>query len=245
MNTTPSATGITLFSALAVRKALDDELLDDFTKETGTTVERVFDPTVALLRRIEASEHFDVLVSVAKAFDGLGEAGIVDPASRVLIAQSGVGVAVVPDQEPVPDISTREAFIATLLTARSVAYSRTGASGIYFAELIQRLGIADAVNARATVIEKGFIAEALVDGRADIAVQQMSELLFVPDVSIVGPLPAELQRYTRFAAGLGADAVNNPSARALLDCLSGARAEAAYARTLLEAPTPVDGEVNG
>lgn len=236
MTSNPPAAAVTLFSALAVKKALDDVLLDAFTRKTGIAVDGVFDPTVALLRRIEAGERFDVMIGVAGSLGQLGRTGVVDPVSRVPIARTGVGVAMPHDRQGPPDISTKDALVATLLAARSVAYSRTGASGIYFAELIQRLGIADQVNSRATVIEKGFIADAVVDGRADLAIQQMSELLFVPEARIVGPLPDEVQHYTRFAAAVSTDAAENPHAMALVDFLSGPLASAAYARTLLDVP---------
>lgn len=224
---------ITLFSTLAVRKAFDDIVFESFTRETGIEINAVFDPTVQLLRRIEAGETFDVMIGVTSSFDALGPAGVVDLGSRTPIARTGVGIAASPGAA-LPDISTVDALIATLTTARSVAYSRTGASGIYFADMIEQLGIADQVNARATVIEKGFIAQAVVDGRADIAIQQMSELLFVPEAQIVGPLPAEVQHYTEFAATLAADATNNADARSFLQYLTEATARDAYTQTQLE-----------
>ncbi|MFE4542393.1 substrate-binding domain-containing protein [Arthrobacter sp. NPDC056727] len=222
-----------LFSTLAVKKALDDVILDAFTAETGITVEGVYDPTVQLLRRIDAGETFDVMIGVTSSFDSLGH--LVDLTSRQAVARTGVGLAV-PAGAPVPDISTKDAFVQTLLNARSVAYSVTGASGIYFAELLNRLGIADQINAKATIIEKGFIANAVVDGRADVAIQQLSELLFVPEAQIAGPFPAEVQHYTEFSAALALEAAENPEARAFIEFLTSAKANEAYAQTLLEIP---------
>ncbi|SDD59520.1 molybdate ABC transporter substrate-binding protein [Glycomyces harbinensis] len=223
---------ITLFSTLAVRKALDDVVLAAFTADTGIAVHTVFDPTVQLVRRIDAGEAFDVMIGVTGSFDPLAERGIVDLATRTPIARSGIGLAV-PPGAPLPDIADKDAFVRTLLGARSVAYSVTGASGIYFARLIQDLGIADRLNERATIIEKGFIAEAVVDGRADVAIQQLSELLFVPEARIVGPFPAEVQHYTEFSATLAAGAASE-EARAFVDYLTGPGAAAAYRRTNLE-----------
>lgn len=224
---------VKLFSTLAVKKALDDVILDAFGTETGIEVEGVFDPTVQLLRRIEAGETFDVMIGVTSSFDELGD--IVDLASRRAIARTGVGLAV-PSGSPAPDISTTQSFVEALLAARSVAYSRTGASGIYFAKLIEELGIADEINSRATIIEKGFIANAVVDGRADLAVQQLSELLFVPEAAIIGPFPDDVQHYSEFSAALSLTAAGSSDANAFVEFLSSSTALEAYARTRLEVP---------
>lgn len=224
---------VTLFSTLAVKKALDDVLLDAFTASTGIEVVGVFDPTVQLRGRIDRGETFDVMVAVTESFADLGS--VVDSSSIVPVARTGVGLAVGKDASR-PDIGTTAAFVRALREARSVAYSRTGASGLYFADLIERLGIADEINERATIIEKGFIANAVVDGRADLAVQQLSELLFVPEADIVGPFPAEVQHYSEFSAALHVNAVGYPEARRFVDHLTSPAAAAAYAKTLLEVP---------
>lgn len=227
---------ITLFSTLAVRKAFDDEILEAFTAQTGIAVTAVFDPTVQLLRRIDAGERFNVMIGVSASFDGLGRAGIIDPGRCIPLARTGIGVAVAAGA-PLPDISDVDAFTATLLAARSVAYSRTGASGIYFAELVERLGIAGELNSRATIVDKGFTAQAVVDGRADIAIQQLSELLFVPDAQIVGPLPAQVQHYTEFSAALAANAADNAAAQAFVEFLTQQTAQNAFRRTNLTTDT--------
>jgi molybdate transport system substrate-binding protein len=100
-----------------------------------------------------------------------------------------------------PDIATEPALRATLLGSRCVAYSRTGASGIFFAQLIERMGIAHEINARARVIPSGFTAELLVTGEAELAVQQISELKQVAGVEVVGPIPHHLQSPAVFSAG--------------------------------------------
>jgi molybdate transport system substrate-binding protein len=229
-------TPVTLFSALAVRKALDEELLPAFTAGTGTALNTVFDPTLQLLRRIDAGEYFDVLIGVTDSFGPLAERGVIDRAGLRPIARVGIGIAV-PPGAPHPDLSDQAALIAALLGARSVAYSRTGASGRYFARLLEELGIAAEVNSRATVIDKGFIAEAVTDGRADLAIQQLSELLFVPEAEIAGPLPEETQHYSEFSAALSTRCAGSPraaAAGALVAHLHGPLAADAYRRTLLE-----------
>ena len=126
------------------------------------------------------------------------------------------------------------ALRGTLLAARSVAYSRLGASGVYFAQLIVRMGIADEINAKATVVEQGFTAERLVSGEADLAVQQISELMAVEGVDILGKLPPEANTGAVFSAGLftGAD----PTAAAALDWLAAAMDAPTLAAGGLERP---------
>ena len=101
----------------------------------------------------------------------------------------------------IPISRPRPRLRATLLAARSVAYSRIGASGILFAQLIERMGISAEINARATVIPSGFTAERLLTGEADLAVQQISELKQVAGIEVVGPIPHELQTPAIFSAG--------------------------------------------
>ena len=120
--------------------------------------------------------------------------------SRVDLARSFVGIAVKAGAAH-PDIATEAGLRATLLGARSVAYSRIGASGIFFARLIERMGIAADINARARIIPSGFTAELLVSGEADLAVQQISELKQVSGVEVVGPIPHHLQSPAVFSAG--------------------------------------------
>jgi molybdate transport system substrate-binding protein len=120
--------------------------------------------------------------------------------SSVDLARSFVGVAVKAGA-PHPDITTEASLRATLLAARAVAYSRLGASGILFAQLIERLGIAANINARAVIIPQGLTAERLISGEADLAIQQISELKQIDGVEVVGPIPHELQTPAVFSAG--------------------------------------------
>jgi molybdate transport system substrate-binding protein len=120
--------------------------------------------------------------------------------SCVDLARSFVGIAVRAGAAH-PDIATEAALRATLSAARSVAYSRIGASGILFAQLIERMGMAAEINARARIIPSGFTAELLLTGEADLAVQQISELMQVSGVEVVGPIPHHLQIPAVFSAG--------------------------------------------
>jgi molybdate transport system substrate-binding protein len=124
----------------------------------------------------------------------------VDARSCVDLARSWVGIAVRAGA-PHPDIATEAALRTALLGARAVAYSRLGASGILFAKLIEQLGIASDINARAVIIQQGFTAEKLVTGEADLAVQQISELKQIDGIEVVGPIPRDLQTPAVFSAG--------------------------------------------
>lgn len=122
--------------------------------------------------------------------------------------------------QPHPEIATEAALRKTLLAARSVAYSRLGASGVYFAQLVVRMGIADEINAKATIVEQGFTAERLITGEADLAVQQISELKQVDGIEVIGAVPHELQTPAVFSAGRMADAEQAEAAEALLRYLA-------------------------
>ena len=125
---------------------------------------------------------------------------------------------------PHPDISTLESFKAALVSASSVAHSKVGASGLYFAELIQRLGME---LKQRVIVEKGPVGLAVARGEAEIGIQQICELLPVPGIDLVGPLPAEIQQVTAFAAGVHARAVDPGGARRLLDALLSPQGRAA------------------
>ena len=133
-----------------------------------------------------------------------------------------------------PDISTSDGLRAALLGARSVAYSRLGASGIFFAQLIERIGIASEVNAKACIIPQGFTAERLVAGDADLAVQQISELKQVAGSEVVGPIPPELQTPAVFSAGRMAASVRPEQSDRLLKFLASPEAAPALRESGLE-----------
>ncbi|NEN07680.1 ABC transporter substrate-binding protein [Diaminobutyricibacter tongyongensis] len=226
---------VRLLSGLATRAALVDDILPAFENNTGITVDTLFEPTSVLVDLINDGERFDVLLGVSGTVEQLAEQGDVLVDSIRPVAQSGIGVAAADTMITRP-LGTVDDFMKTLLGARSVAYSRSGASGIYFANLLDRLGIRAEVEANATVLDKGLTATALFDGRADLAIQQVSELLSVPGAIVIGSLPLEVQSFTTFCAGVSTNAVSLADASVLADALGSESAQIAYLSTGLIRP---------
>jgi len=190
---------IRVLSTLALKGAVHG-LSSQYQADGGAPIEADFAPTLALLERLRAGEAADVVILTREGLDEVAREGRVAAESCVDLARSWVGIAVKAGAHQ-PDISTEATLRTALLGARSVAYSRLGASGILFAKLIERLGIASDINGRAVIIPQGFTAEKLVTGEADLAVQQISELKQVAGIEVVGPIPYELQTPAVFSAG--------------------------------------------
>jgi molybdate transport system substrate-binding protein len=138
-----------------------------------------------------------------------------------------------------PDVSSVEAFKTALLSAKTIGYidpASGGSSGIYLAKLFERLGIAQPVNAKAKLKKGGYVADLVVSGDAELGIHQISEIVPVKGVTLVGPLPAEIQNYTTYTAGIAAGTKEPAAARALLDVLSGADAAALLTQKGMERP---------
>jgi molybdate transport system substrate-binding protein len=226
------ADAVRVLSTLALKGAVR-ALAERYEADNAIQLDADFAPTLALLDRLRGGEQADVVVLTHEGLDGLAAEGAVVLSSCVDLARSYVGIAV-KEGAPHPDISTPDALRATLLGARSVAYSRLGASGIFFAQLIERMGIASEVDARACIIPQGFTAERLVAGDADLAVQQISELKQVFGVEVVGPIPDVLQSPAVFSAGRLTMSGKAAQADALLRYLASADAAPALRESGLE-----------
>ena len=198
-------------------------LVPDFEKQTGHKVILENDTVGALTKRIEGGEAFDLAVLTPAAVNDLSTKGKFVAGSRTNLGRVGVGV-VVKEGAPKPDISSVDAFKKTLLAAKSVAYidpAAGGSSGIYVAGLRDKLGVAADVKPKAKLIPGGAVAEHIARGEAEIGIHQISEILPVKGITLVGPLPADIQNYTVYAAGLGANGKESEAAKALLKTLSG------------------------
>jgi molybdate transport system substrate-binding protein len=223
---------VRVLSTLALAGAVR-ALAEQYQANSGARIDADFAPTVRLLQRLEEGETADVLILTDEGLAGLVSAGSVVAESGVNLARSWVGLAVKAG-EPHPDISTEAALRAALLAARSVAYSRLGASGIFFAQLITKMSIEKEINARATVVPMGFTAERIVAGEADVAIQQLSELKQVKGTEIVGPLPHHLQAPAVFSAGRMTGSKNVAASDLLLKFLASPEATPALIKSGLE-----------
>ena len=148
-----------------------------------------YDPAKRILKRIAGGETPDLIICGASALEDMTKQGKIVAETSRLVARCGVGIAV-RTGAPKPDISSVEAFKRTLLNAKSVAYTQEGASGIHFAGQIERLGIAEQIKSKAVRQPGGLVGELVAAGKAELAVQQIPELMAVPGVELVGPLPA-------------------------------------------------------
>jgi molybdate transport system substrate-binding protein len=198
----------------------------EFEKQTGHKLVIDNDTVGALTQRIEGGETFDVVIVSPAAVDDLVKKGKVAGGTRQVLARVGIGV-MVKEGAPKPDISTVDAFKKAVLDAKSVAYidpASGGSSGIYLANLFDKLGIANAVKPKAKLKQGGYVADLIVSGEAELGIHQISEILPAKGVTLVGPLPAEIQNYTTYAAGLGANARDAGAAKALIQALAGSMA---------------------
>ena len=226
---------IKILSTHAVQKVLS-ELGPLFERVSGVDLAIDYDPANALKRTIEAGTSFDVAIVTRTVIDGLALKGKVRPETCKDICRSGLGIAV-RQGAAAPDIATVDAFRRSLLAARSVVCSKEGTSGLYFETLLDRLGIVDAMRGKIVLGPSGRIAELVARGDAEMAVQQIPELLPVKGVQYVGPLPGELQLYTVFAAGIGSAASDPAAAKTFIEALVTPSAVALFKAKGLE-PVP-------
>lgn len=208
-----SSQPIVILSSLALKGVLE-KFRPVFEPAVGPLDLR-FDATQAILPLVRKGEPADLLVLTSEAMEELRASGEV--AEAWMLGSSGVGVAVRAGA-PRPDIGTVEAFERALLAAESVAHSKVGASGIYFAGLLERLGLAARLKKR-IIVEKGPVGLAVARGEAELGVQQLCELAPIPGIDIVGPLPEPLQKLTYFSAGIPAHAANPQGALSLIELL--------------------------
>lgn len=202
-----------------------------FTEATGRAVALNTGNGGQVAARVRAGEAFDLVSNAAGALEGLIADGLLDGATRAELGRMRLGLAIRAGA-PVPDIGTPEALRATLLAAPSIAHSDAAAgatSGRHILGLLDRLGIAGAVEARRLPFARGLSAvEAVAAGRAALVMTQISEIIVVPGAMLVGPLPESLQLVTRYGAAIPRNAADTAGGRALLAALTGPAGRARF-----------------
>jgi molybdate transport system substrate-binding protein len=221
---------LTIYSTIGVRSAAE-ELFRQYEKKSGQNLAVTWGTAPMLVKRIESGETADVLILSRAGIGVLMQQGRVVPDSDVTLASSGVAIAVKAGARR-PDIATPEALKQTLLDAKSIAYSEPsagGASGVYFAKLIERMGIAEQMKPKTKYPPPGgFSAELLLTGEAELAVQQKPELLHVAGAEIVGMLPGDLNMITEFAGAIMSGSKNPDAAKAVIEMLRSQESKAVF-----------------
>jgi len=215
---------------------LVEAVVPEFQRQTGHKVTTQRETVGALQKRIEGGEAFDLAILTPAAVDDLAKKGKITAGSRVNLVQVGVGV-VVKEGAPRPDVSTVDAFKRALVAAKSVAYidpQAGGSSGIYVAGLLEKLGVANEVKPKAVLIHGGAVAEHVAKGEAELGIHQISEILPVKGITLVGALPKEIQNYTIYAAGIAANSANVDVVKALIRAFGDAKAVAAMKQKGME-----------
>jgi molybdate transport system substrate-binding protein len=213
-------------------------LSPQFEKNSGAQVETVWGPSMgntpgAIPVRLARGERADVVIMARSELDTLAKKGEIVESSEVDLARSRIGMAVLAGAA-IPDISSVAAFRRALMQARSIAYSDS-ASGVYIAsELFKRLGIATEMATKSRQIPAEPVGLVIARGEAEIGFQQISELLPIPGITVVGPIPDELQKVTVFSAGIVASATSQKAGRDLIRYLASPAACAAIKQSGLE-----------
>jgi molybdate transport system substrate-binding protein len=218
-------------------KGVLERLAPEFRRETGCGLSMSYGPGGIVLQRVRSGDVNDVVIATPEAVEVLIGEGRIVAGSQRPIARSVIGVAV-RSGAPKPKIDTVDDFRRALLEARCVAYTNpaTGAaSGVHFARILDRFGIAGEINAKTKFGDGGPVAEYVARGEAELAIQQLCEHMLVTSVDIVGPLPAELQKVTIITAAVGAGASHPRHASALIDLLLAPHIQAAISTHGLEA----------
>jgi molybdate transport system substrate-binding protein len=209
------AADITVMCPPPMRAVMTD-LVAAFEHASGRKVTIVFAPSTAIIARVGGGEPVDIAILTAPAADALIKAGKL--ARRVDLAKSTIGVAV-RHGAPRPDTGSAAAFRRTLLAAKSFARNEGADSGIYMKGLIERLGIAEQMRPKTTLVPSGYVAELVARGEVELGAQQVSELMSVAGVDVT-PLPAELRHVMVFSAGIAATPASPAAVDALLEFLA-------------------------
>jgi molybdate transport system substrate-binding protein len=205
-------------------KTVMDEVGPQFERASGSTLSITVGTTAQLKGRIDGGEAFDAVILAKPALDELAGEGKVADSTRAIIARSGIGVAV-RKGAPKPDLSTDNAFKQAMLNAKSIGYVDQTPTAAALKSLFAKLGIADEMRSKSKALNMQ-AAVAVANGDVEIGLTQISEILPYPGAELAGPLPADIETYTTFAAGVGAAAKDPSGAAALIKFLTAPAASA-------------------
>jgi molybdate transport system substrate-binding protein len=209
-------------------KSVIEQLAPQFEKATGHRIVSTWGAAIPLKADIENGATFDLAILTVETLDDLVREGKLAGTTRTILANSYAGIAVRRGASR-PDVGTVAAFKQALLDARSIAYVERGSTGVYFKSLLQKFGIAEAVKDKLKPLPpENPAAEAVSNGEAEIGLTQISEILPYPGAELAGPLPAEIQLTTRFAAAVGAGTRQAESANALIRFITAPSAAPVY-----------------
>jgi molybdate transport system substrate-binding protein len=211
----------------------------DFERESGHTLRFAFGPVGAMQNRVIGNEPADVTALSDAAIKNLAERSVVVPASRLALGAVGSGIAVKAGA-PLPKLGTPDELRATLLAAKSIAYpdpGRGATSGIHFASVLEKLGIAEQMKPKTTLWPTGAEAiDKVAKGEAELGLSQASEVFATPGITMAGPLPRELQNSTIYSAAVVAASKSPEAAQAYLRFLASAPVKAKLAAMGFEPP---------
>ena len=207
-----------LLSSMATRELLN-ELLGEYQRTNSQAVSSEAAGGVDVAKRVRAGEAVDVVILSSTAIDSLIAAGSLLPDSRIDLVRSGVSIAV-RSGAPHPDVASEDAVKRAVLAAKTLSYS-TGPSGVYLEKLFERWGILTEIRGRIVVPPPGVPVGSLVaSGKVELGFQQLSELMSLPGIDVLGPLPPSIQTITVFSGGISSGCAQSGAARALLDYLA-------------------------
>jgi molybdate transport system substrate-binding protein len=190
----------------------------DFERATGNKLNVSVDLAADVVRRVNAGEAFDLAVAAPGQIDGLVKDGKLIADTRTDLTRAGIGVEV-RKGAPKPDISTADAFKRAMLDAKSIGYLKTGTSGQMVAAMLARIGLTEAIKSKVTLPDTDIVSEMVAEGKIEIGMVNISQVLTTPGVDLVGPLPPELQSYIVFSAGVSASSKPPDAVRDLIKFL--------------------------
>jgi molybdate transport system substrate-binding protein len=236
--TCASAAEIKVLSTVGVKHVLE-ELKPKFEQVSGHKLNIIWGTGASLAKQMQDGERTDIAILTRQGLDSVLKSGKVIAGSERNFASSRIGVAV-PKGAPKPDISTPEALKAALLAAKAISYpdpARGGVAATHLLKVAEGLGITDQVKAKAKHAPSGMSADLLANGEADIAVQQIPEMV-MPGVEVVGPFPGNFDLVTIFAGAVGAETPHPDAAKALLDFLQAPEAATLFKANGYDPPPP-------